>query len=327
MKLLIFILTALLDIVPSGDATLQQLQKRDSILIADQIRYGVTIEDVKAGEKIALPDFSAASNDTLTILGGWQLDTLVNGKAVRSRNAKAAARLLRKPFALKASIVLVPFEEGHYALPDVPVIRESDTLVFKGLEMDVKTMPVDTATFEIHDIKGQILYPVTFKELLPWIGGGLLAAALIALAVWLIVRASKRKAEALKPKDPAYIVALRELDKYRSDKYWAPDKQKAFYSGITDALKFYMDERFGVDAPEMTTAELFDALKSDKDITPEMYSSLKELFERADFVKFAKHIASEQENAAALPLAVRFVTTTYQTDLEKETGGQEAADD
>ena len=324
MKLLILILTALLDIVPSGDATLQQLQKRDSILIADQIRYGVTIEDVKAGEKIALPDFSAASNDTLTILGGWQL---VNGKAVRSRNAKAAARLLRKPFALKASIVLVPFEEGHYALPDVPVIRESDTLVFKGLEMDVKTMPVDTATFEIHDIKGQILYPVTFKELLPWIGGGLLAAALIALAVWLIVRASKRKAEALKPKDPAYIVALRELDKYRSDKYWAPDKQKAFYSGITDALKFYMDERFGVDAPEMTTAELFDALKSDKDITPEMYSSLKELFERADFVKFAKHIASEQENAAALPLAVRFVTTTYQTDLEKETGGQEAADD
>ena len=327
MKLLILILTALLDIVPSGDATLQQLQKRDSILIADQIRYGVTIEDVKAGEKIALPDFSAASNDTLTILGGWQLDTLVNGKAVRSRNAKAAARLLRKPFALKASIVLVPFEEGHYALPDVPVIRESDTLVFKGLEMDVKTMPVDTATFEIHDIKGLILYPVTFKELLPWIGGGLLAAALIALAVWLIVRASKRKAEALKPKDPAYIVALRELDKYRSDKYWAPDKQKAFYSGITDALKFYMDERFGVDAPEMTTAELFDALKSDKDITPEMYSSLKELFERADFVKFAKHIASEQENAAALPLAVRFVTTTYQTDLEKETGGQEAADD
>ena len=327
MKLLILILTTLLDIVPSGDATLQQLQKRDSILIADQIRYGVTIEDVKAGEKIALPDFSAASNDTLTILGGWQLDTLVNGKAVRSRNAKAAARLLRKPFALKASIVLVPFEEGHYALPDVPVIRESDTLVFKGLEMDVKTMPVDTATFEIHDIKGQILYPVTFKELLPWIGGGLLAAALIALAVWLIIRASKRKAEALKPKDPAYIVALRELDKYRSDKYWAPDKQKAFYSGITDALKFYMDERFGVDAPEMTTAELFDALKSDKDITPEMYSSLKELFERADFVKFAKHIASEQENAAALPLAVRFVTTTYQTDLEKETGGQEAADD
>ncbi|MBP5720210.1 MAG: hypothetical protein J6W82_04005, partial [Bacteroidales bacterium] len=173
----------------------------------------------------------------------------------------------------------------------------------------------------------QILYPVTFRELLPWIGGGLLAAALIALLVWLGVRASRRRQEALKPKDPAYIVALRELDKYRSDKYWAPEKQKTFYSGITDALKFYMEDRFGVDAPEMTTAELFDALKGDKDITPEMYGSLKELFERADFVKFAKHIVSDEDNAKALPLAVSFVTTTYQADLEKETGGQEAADD
>lgn len=320
-----------MDIIPSGDAVLQQLQKRDSILIADQLRYSVTLNDIQAGTGIALPDLSQASNDTLTVLGGWQLDTLVRGKAIHSRNAKAAAKILRKPFGLNASIVLAPFEEGTYQLPDIPVVKVtpegSDTLVFKGLEMEVKTMPVDTATFEIHDIKGQIQYPVTFREVLPWLGGGLLAAALIALLVWLGVRASKRRQEALKPKDPAYIVALRELDKYRSDKYWAPEKQKAFYSGITDALKFYMDDRFGVDAPEMTTAELFDALKDDKDITPEMYASLKELFERADFVKFAKHVASDEENAGALPLAVRFVTTTYQADIEKETGGQEAADE
>lgn len=331
MKLIAIILAAVMDIVPSGDAALQQLQKRDSILIADQLRYGVTLKDVEKGTGIALPDLSGVSNDTLTVVGGWQLDTLVRGKTMHSRNAKAAEKLLRKPFDVYASIVLAPFEEGTYELPDLPVIRsfggKEDTLIFKGLEMEVKTMPVDTATFEIHDIKGQILYPVTFRELLPWIGGGLLAAALIALAVWLIIRAQKRKAEALKPKDPAYIVALRELDKYRSDKFWAPEKQKTFYSGITDALKFYIDDRFGVDAPEMTTGELFDALKSDKDITPEMYGELKELFERADFVKFAKHIASDEENAKALPLAVSFVTTTYQADLEKETGGQEAADD
>ena len=331
MKLLTIILAIAMDIIPSGDAVLQQLQKRDSILIADQLRYSVTLNDIQAGTGIALPDLSQASNDTLTVLGSWQLDTLVRGKAIHSRNAKAAAKILRKPFGLNASIVLAPFEEGTYQLPDIPVVKVtpegSDTLVFKGLEMEVKTMPVDTATFEIHDIKGQIQYPVTFREVLPWLGGGLLAAALIALLAWLGVRASKRRQEALKPKDPAYIVALRELDKYRSDKYWAPEKQKAFYSGITDALKFYMDDRFGVDAPEMTTAELFDALKDDKDITPEMYASLKELFERADFVKFAKHVASDEENAGALPLAVRFVTTTYQADIEKETGGQEAADE
>lgn len=331
MKVLAIILALVMDVIPGGDAVLQQLQKRDSILIADQLRYSVTLTGLEEGTGIALPDLREASNDTLTVIGGWQLDTLVKGRKIHSRNAKAAAKLLRKPFDISAGIVLAPFEEGTYQLPDIPVVRKSgdrcDTLIFKGLEMEVKTMPVDTATFEIHDIKGQIEYPVTFREVLPWVGAGLLIIALILLGVWLIDRANKRKAEALKPKDPAYIVALRELDKYRSDKFWVPEKQKTFYSGITDALKFYMDDRFKVDAPEMTTAELFDALKGDKDITPEMFSDLKELFERADFVKFAKHVASDEENAGALPLAVRFVTTTYQADIEKETSGQEAAED
>jgi hypothetical protein len=331
MRLLAIILATLLDVVPAGDAALVQLQKRDSILIADQLRYSVRLEGLKEGDTFALPDISSMSGDTLTVLGTWQLDTLVRGRVVHPRNANAARKALAKGFDLDAGIVIAPFEEGTYSLPDIPVLRtrdgKTDTLIFKGVEMDVKTMPVDTATFEIHDIKGQIQYPVTFAEVLPWLLGGLGFAALTALLVWLGVRASKRRKEALKPKDPAYIVALRELDKYRSDKYWAPEKQKAFYSGITDVLKYYMDERFEVDAPEMTTAELFDALKGEKDITPEMYGSLKDLFERADFVKFAKFIATDEENAGALPLAVSFVTTTYQTELERETAGEEAGND
>lgn len=331
MRLLAIILATLLDVVPAGDAALVQLQKRDSILIADQLRYSVRLEGLKEGDTFALPDISSMSGDTLTVLGTWQLDTLVRGRVIHPRNANAARKALAKGFDLDAGIVIAPFEEGTYSLPDIPVLRtrdgKTDTLIFKGVEMEVKTMPVDTATFEIHDIKGQIQYPVTFAEVLPWLLGGLGFAALTALLVWLGVRASKRRKEALKPKDPAYIVALRELDKYRSDKYWAPEKQKAFYSGITDALKYYMDERFGVDAPEMTTAELFDALKGEKDITPEMYGSLKDLFERADFVKFAKFIATDEENAGALPLAVSFVTTTYQTELERETAGEEAGND
>ena len=79
-----------------------------------------------------------------------------------------------------------------------------------------------------------------------------------------------------------------------------------------------MEDRFGVDAPEMTTAELFDALKPCREIDAELLSSTRELFELADFVKFAKHTASSEENAAALPLAIRFVMSTYNTGLEEE---------
>ena len=72
---------------------------------------------------------------------------------------------------------------------------------------------------------------------------------------------------------------------------------------------------------EMTTAEIFSAL-SEEIRDKKQYEDLMTLFERADFVKFAKYVASEQENAAAVPVAVKFVNDTYQHDLEApDTGG------
>lgn len=320
MKLSVTLILAVLEIVTAGQTFLRQLQPRDSVLVADQLEYGFRLDSIRRGTTIALPDFSEASNDTLTLVRGWQIDTLSGTKKL---SGKAFEKLQKKnrPWSIEASIIIAPFEEGEYHLPAIPVQRtvgdRTDTLLFDPQVLEVKTMPVDTATFEINDIKGQIQYPVTFREVVPWALGALVLAALACLAVWLIKRSIRKKEEALH-KDPPHIVALRELDKYRSDKFWAPEKQKSFYSGVTDALKNYMDARFGVDAPEMTTAELFDALKSEKDITPELLAEMKDLFERADFVKFAKMIVSDEENAATLPSAVKFVTMTYQAEIEKE---------
>jgi hypothetical protein len=98
---------------------------------------------------------------------------------------------------------------------------------------------------------------------------------------------------------------------------WAPEKQKAFYSGVTDTLREYMSERFDVSAMEMTTAEIFEQLK-EKEMPEGLRKEVRELFDRADFVKFAKYVASDDDNASALPVAVRFVTETYQAEVEEE---------
>ena len=66
---------------------------------------------------------------------------------------------------------------------------------------------------------------------------------------------------------------------------------------------------------EMTTAEIFADMK-ETDVPAELLQEMKELFELADFVKFAKFVASDEDNAKALPAAVRFVTQTYQADVE-----------
>ena len=293
---------------------LEPLQQRDSILVADQLRYGFTLDDVAEGTEFRMQDYSKAFGDTMIVVRNWKIDTL---KTIRS-GRKGPAR-----YNLRGDVVIAPFEAGTYHLPQIAVQRTSpdgvvDTLLFDPQEMEVTTIQIDTTTYVPHDIKGQMRYPLTFKEILPYLLGLLLLAALVALGVWLVAR-RRRLHEAEAQKDPAYIVALRKLESYRSDKYWAPDKQKAFYSGITDTLREYIAGTFGIDAREMTTAEIFDALKDDKRLTAELYGSTKDLFELADFVKFATHVADDTENAAALPLSVRFVTSTYQSTLEEET--------
>lgn len=307
MKLLILILSALPLIIPSGKANLEPLQKRDSMLVADQFDYGFVLKALPHGSSLALQDLSVISSDTLTLVRNWQLDTIRSNKA---------------NYDLHAAVRLAAFEQGRYELPALSVIRrlkngQTDTLAFDPESIDVYEMPVDTAQFVINDIKPQLTYPITIKEVLPWVGGGLGVIALIVLAIYLITRAiSKRKTIEEGPKESPYIVALRSLDKLRDNSLWSAPKQKFYYSSITDALKVYIDDIFSIDAPEMTTAELFAELKKRKELNPELYEDAKALFELADFVKFAKHTASDEENAAALPTAIRFVMNTY--TLEEE---------
>ena len=300
-------------LIPVEGAFLQQLQERDSVLIADQLLYGFELKQLREGTQLLLPEIPEEQDDKLMFLSSWMLDTV---KVTKQK--KGLPNLLD----LKGSVVITSFEEGIYELPQIAIGRVSedgviDTLMFDPVRLEVKTMPVDTATFTPHDIKGQIRYPLTFAELFPWLCGFLLLTIIVILIVRLIRhRLSAGSADVRK--DPAHIVALRKLDEYRGSQMWAPEKQKLFYSGVTDVLREYISERYGISAMEMTTAEIFADMKN-VDAPQELLSEVRDLFDRADFVKFAKYVASDEDNASALPVAVRFVTGTYQTDVENET--------
>ena len=288
---------------------LRALTPRDSVLIADQLQYGFILRNVEDGTGISLPDLKDGLMEGVEVLSPWKVDTLKTTGKDQLRHD------------IRGSVTITSFDEGMYQLPPLSLLRKSpdgrvDTVWFDSQLLDVRTMPIDTATFVIHDIKDQGRYPVQAREVIPWVGLGLGVIGLIVLAVWLILRFRKKK-EIEAAKEPAHIRALRKLDKFRGDKYWEPERQKAFYSGVTDTLREYIDARYGIGAMEMTTAEILPLLKKET-IPVDLFEGLKDLFERADFVKFAKHTASREENAEVLPLAVRFVTSTYQHEIEEE---------
>lgn len=305
-------------VIPMKGAFLQQLQERDSVLVADQLLYGFELKQVKEGTGLILPEIPQEQDYRLMYLSPWILDTV---KVTKQKNG------LPRLLDLRGSVVVSSFEEGLYELPQIVVGRLSeegvaDTLVFEPLRLEVKTMPVDTVTFVPHDIKGQIRYPLTFAEMFPWVLGVCAAVLLMIFAIRFIIMRRRAEDPAYAHKDPAHIIALRKLDKYRGSKMWAPEKQKLFYSGVTDTLREYISSRYGVPAMEMTTAQIFDDMKA-TDAPEALLKEVRELFDRADFVKFAKYVASEEDNASALPVAVRFVTETYQADVEN---GKEVSD-
>lgn len=304
-------------VIPMNGAFLQPLQERDSVLIADQLLYGFELKQVEEGTQFAFPQWQNNEKGGVQALSPWIVDTV---KVTRQK--KGLPRLLD----LKAGLVVTSFDEGHYELPSITVGRLSkdgvmDTLVFDPIRLEVKTMPVDTASFVPHDIKGQIRYPVTFAEVAPWLAGGWAFATVIILVTCLVMMHRRRNSPENIRREPAHIVALRKLDRYRGSGMWVPEKQKAFYSGVTDALREYMAARYGIGAMEMTTSEIFAGM-AESDVPEALLNDVRELFERADFVKFAKYVASEEDNASALPVAVRFVTETYQADIEDTADGQ-----
>lgn len=281
---------------------------RDTILIGDQLEWIIPLQ-MEPGEKFFLEDIADPPTPGVEIIKPLAVDTVAS---------------TRKIIEIEGKVILTSFDSGSYYLPPLIAMIERksgkvDTLYMEGPTLEVTTVPIDTATYVIKDIKGQIKYPITFREVIPWVLLALLVAALIYVIVrWIRMRRANRTFMG-KPivKDPPHIVALRALDKIRKQKLWQNDKQKQFYTEVTDALRVYIAGRYDIVAMERPSREMLADLKQ-QDIDPKLYDDMEELFTRADLVKFAKYQASAEENEEVIPDAVRFVNATYMTQLDEE---------
>ncbi|MBP5504758.1 MAG: hypothetical protein J6X89_01490 [Bacteroidales bacterium] len=281
---------------------------RDTILIGDQIEWIIPLE-MAPGEKYFLEDIADPPAPGVEIIKPLVMDTVVNN---------------RKKVEIEGKVILTSFDSGSYFLPPLIAMIERksgkvDTLYMDGPTLEVTTVPIDTATYVIKDIKGQIKYPLKFKEVIPWVLLALLLAAIVYVLVrWIKMRRANRTFLG-KPivKDPPHIVALRALDKIRKQKLWQNDKQKQFYTEVTDALRVYVAGRYGIVAMERPSREMLADLKQ-QDIEPALYDKMEELFTRADLVKFAKYLASAEENEEVIPDAVRFVNATYMQEIDED---------
>lgn len=285
----------------------------DSVLIGDQFRLDIEV-DKDVMEVVEFPVFDkghlGGDSTDIEILAEGPVDTLkTDGRRI----------------TLKKSYLLTCFEEADYHIGKFPVLYIDkniiDTLWSRdSLRIFVNTLPVDTATQTIHDVKLPLEVPVRFGEYGGYLLMGLLGAALIALVVYLLVKRfrDKRLSGGGKraPTEPPHVTAIRQLEKLHSQKLWQSGKQKAYYTGITDILREYLSTRYPVKAMEMTSQEILDRMMRES-LPEKSMKRLKDILITADFVKFAKFTPDGDQNETVYTDAYYFVEETKAVEVEQ----------
>ena len=241
-------------------------------------------------------------------------DTIGGFSVLRRSPLEAVADTLTS-----ASLVVARYEPGTAVLPPlaflcvVPGDTAARTVLTNALMLTNRAVAVDT-TKAIRDLKAPLTIPLTFADLLPYLGGLVVIAGLAY--VW--YRHRKRRARpvigpasAPLPR-PAHVMALEELAALKEKRLWQQGHVKQYYSEATEILRRYIEHRFRMMALEETTEEIMDNLRT-LHLPPEVLQTAEAMLRRADLVKFAKHQPGTGEHEETMTVAVAFVNTTRPT--------------
>jgi len=120
----------------------------------------------------------------------------------------------------------------------------------------------------------------------------------------------------VKPDLPAHVIALNELERIRREKIWSRGQIKEFHVQVTDTIREYIDNRFGIYAMEMTSSELLETFNINNTLKDIELVKLRQMLELADAVKFAKYEALQNENDLSISNAFDFVELTKEIIVE-----------
>jgi hypothetical protein len=170
------------------------------------------------------------------------------------------------------------------------------------------TTPADLAAKGLRDV----VEPWKIVPVWEWVLGAalavlLLAAAVVAFLVWW--RARQRRLHQppdAPPPVPAHVRARQHLEealRYLSD----PDR---FCTEVSWILRQYLEDRFGWNAPDRTTEEFLQELRSHRELPENLRNLLADFLTRCDMVKFARHDPTEAELRELHGSALRLVADT-----------------
>ena len=186
---------------------------------------------------------------------------------------------------------LAAFELGDIEIPSFDVRVEtpdgsSTTLSTDPYVITVQSVGLDEGG-DIRAIRGPLGLPLSMIYLLPWL---LLAALVGGLASWLWrkrkpVETGRRRSVVI-PRLP-HEEAYEALDRLEASNLLERGKIKDYHILVSEIIRTYVEDRFGVYALEMTTGEVVAGLRG-ADVLDDAVLAFEVFASRCDLVKFAK---------------------------------------
>src|SRR5512133_3662605 len=272
-----------------------------AIYIGDQIHFKVTAK-LTGKSEVTLSAAADTLSEKIIILGKPERDTLTMPDGSR---------------AIVDDYLITSFEAGTYTIPPFfAEIASGDSVrryysdYSRLVVSRPEITPADT-TDVIFDIVAPRKAPLKFRDFLPWI----IIAGMIVLIGWLLARylprnPIKRLMKPAPPAEPSHVTAFRELNRLKEEQLWQKGETKEYYSRLSEILRRYVENRFGISSPELTTDETVRMLQRAAVLQQSEMSLIKEILSVSDMVKFAKYLPKEEINEGSFSSSVKFVELT-----------------
>ena len=183
----------------------------------------------------------------------------------------------------------------------------------------IKVVARSTQASEIapEDLKKiNVLPPVELQEPLSrwWLIAVPAGLAVAAIALFLLLRRKREQALAIEYV-PAHEWARRQIAALVADDLIGKGQVQEFYYRISAIVRGYIERRYGVSAPEMTTEEFLAATAGDFRFAAGSEAELQAFMAACDLVKYARHRPAAGEWNDLLRTAAQFVERTREVEV------------
>lgn len=264
------------------------------ILIGGRSHYSITVHAPK-GAKVSFPEYGRNKE----ILPGVEVLGAESDTAETDTGLKICRRY-----------TLTAWEAGRCTIPAQKVVVDDVAKMTDRVALEVRSVAVDTVKNVPMPPDGVQDVPFSWREWMPVMLLTVLAFLLLG-AAFSLYRVLRSRKNVWTPKRTRvlsfYEQAKEELAKIAANKHLY-DEQKSYYTDITNVLRRYISQRFKINALEMTSHEILGSMSGLYDTAD--VTELREVFNTADLVKFAKYSTSVNDMDFYLDSVVRFVDST-----------------